>query len=80
MTGDHRIEWIYVYDFQGGQFKYLPQGLSSRANFAFADEDAYAYCDRPICRMGREHCQFQCKRGLIFYAYCSMHGLFKLEI
>lgn len=80
MTSGHRIEWIYVYGFQGGQLKYLPQGLSSKCNVAFADEDAYAYCDRPICRMGREHCQFQCKRGLVFYAYCSRHGLFRLEI
>ena len=80
MRGDHRIEWVYAGGFQGGQLKYLPAGGSSKAQFAFADEDAYAYCDRPVCRMGKEHCQFQCKRGLIFYAYCSRHGLFRLEI
>jgi hypothetical protein len=27
--------------------------------------------------MGRENCQFQCKRGNIIYTYCTKHGLFK---
>lgn|GEM_PF-807992 len=80
MTREHRIEWIYVRGFQGGQLKMLPASGSSKANFSFADEDAYAYCDRPICRMGREHCQFLCKRELIIYAYCSRHGLFRLVL
>ena len=80
MRGSHRIEWVFLQTFQGGQLKYLPQGGSSSCNFAFADEDAYAYCDRPICRMGREHCQFQCKRGLTLYAWCSQHGLFRKTI
>lgn len=80
MEEDHRIKWVYVRGAQGEQFKYLPLRAFAKVNVAFADEDAYAYCDRPICRMGREHCHFQCKRGLEIYAYCTRHGLFRLEL
>lgn len=80
MQKDHRIEWLYVRGFQGGQLKMLPPAGSAKANFSFADEDAYAYCDRPICKMGREHCLFQCKREVVLYAYCSRHGLFRLAL
>ncbi len=80
MRGDHRIEWMYLRTYQGGILKYLPEGGRSVANFALGDEDAYVYCDRDVCRMGREHCQFVCKRGNIAYAYCSRHGLMRLEL
>ncbi len=80
MRGAHRIEWMYLRTYQGGILKYLPEGTRSFANFALGDEDAYVYCDRDVCRMGREHCQFVCKRGNIAYAYCSRHGLMRLEL
>lgn len=80
MEKDHRIEWIYMRTFQGGQLKILPPGSRSFANFSFADNDAFVYCDRDICRMGREHCQFLCKRGMVVYAYCSKHGLFRMVL
>ena len=77
---DHRIAWIYLYTYQGGQMKFLPPGARPVAQFALADEDAYVYCDRPVCRMGREHCQFECKRGMTAYAYCTEHGLLRLPL
>lgn len=80
MTSDHCIEWVYLHSFQGGQFKKLSLNRRSYATFAFADEDAYVYCDRDICKMGREFCQFECKRGLVVFAYCSQHGLFAKEL
>ena len=80
MDPEHRIEWMYLRTFQGGQLKYLPERSRSMMQFAFADEDAYVYCDRDVCRMGREHCQFECKRGMVAYAYCSRHGLFRLPL
>ena len=80
MQPEHRIEWIYLRTYQGGQLKYLPEKSRSAAHFSFADEDAYVYCDREICRMGREHCQFECKRGMTAYAFCSVHGLIKLVL
>lgn len=80
MRDDHRIEWIYLRTYQGGILKYMPLKSRSFANFALGDEDAYVYCDRDVCRMGREHCQFACKRGNIAYAYCSRHGLMRLEL
>lgn len=78
MADGHRIEWMYLRTFQGGQLKFLPAGTRSIAHFSLADDDAYVYCDRDICRMGREHCQFACKRGMEVYAYCSVHGLMRL--
>lgn len=78
MRGEHRIEWIYYRTFQGGQLKYLPEKGRSVCVFSFADEDSFVYCDRDVCRMGHEHCQFCCKRGNEIYAYCSVHGLIKL--
>lgn len=80
MDEDHRIEWIYMRTFQGGQLKILPPSSRSFANFSFADYDAFVYCDREICKMGREHCQFLCKRGMVAYAYCSKHGLFRMVL
>ena len=79
MDSGHAIEWMYLHTFQGGQLKYLPQKGESAALFAMAGEDAFAFCDREVCRMGWEHCAFQCKRGHAAYAYCSEHGLFKLQ-
>lgn len=80
MWEEHRIEWVYLRTFQGGQMKYLPAKTRSQVNFCFGDEDAYVYCDRPVCRMGREHCQFECKRGMTVYAYCNVHGLIRMVL
>lgn len=78
MTQDHHIQWIYLRTYQGGQLKYLPRPGESAALFSMAGEDAYSFCDREVCRMGWEHCLFQCKRGHVAYAYCNQHGLFRL--
>ena len=43
--------------------------------FAMADEDAFVYCDRPICKIVKAHCMFQCKQGLVIYVYCNVHVL-----
>lgn len=75
---DHRIEWIYARTFQGGQLKFLPPRSRSIAHFSFADHDSFVYCDRDVCKMGREHCQFLCKRGMVVYAYCNKDGLFRM--
>lgn len=80
MDHHHSIEWVYLRTFQGGQLKYLTKGRRSIVQFAFADEDAYVYCDRQLCKMGNDLCQFQCKRGLTAYAYCSQHGLFSMTL
>ena len=79
MTEEHRVEWIFLHTFQGGQMKYLPLRGESAALFAMANEDAFVFCDRDVCRMGWEHCLFQCKRGHTAYAYCSQDGLYRLN-
>jgi len=80
MSKEHHIKWIYLYTFQGGQLKYLSSTNEPKATFAMADEDAFVYCDRPICKMGQDHCMFQCKRSLAIYAYCNLHGLWKTRM
>ncbi|WP_405054262.1 desulfoferrodoxin family protein [Telmatospirillum sp.] len=75
MTSDHYVDWIWLRSFEGGHLKYLNPGQDPEASFALSDEDAFGYCDQPICKMGRGHCMFQCKRGYAAYAHCTKHGL-----
>ncbi|HFZ8993977.1 TPA: desulfoferrodoxin family protein [Citrobacter freundii] len=75
MEPDHHLEWIFVYTFQGGQFKFLQPNALPEATFALAGEDAYVYCDRPVCK-GRQ-CKFNCKRGFVAYTWCNQHGLWQ---
>lgn len=80
MTKDHHIEWVYLRTSEGGQFKRMKLNKEPEANFSMADDDAYAYCNRPICNMGRRHCNFKCKRGFAAYIYCNIHGLWKTQM
>lgn len=76
MSEEHRIEWIYLRTAQGGQFKRLTVNRFPSASFALTDEDAYAYCNRKVCK----NCVFHCKRDFAAYAYCNQHGLWKTQI
>ncbi|MCI8661009.1 MAG: hypothetical protein HFG54_12340 [Lachnospiraceae bacterium] len=75
LTEKNRIGWIALFTYEGLQMKFLKGTFSSSAIFALAGEDAYSFCNRQICRMGREHCPFQCKRGWRIYAWCAGCGL-----
>lgn len=77
MSTEHHLEWIYIYTFQGGQFQFLRPGALPEATFALAGNDAYVYCDRPVCKGNR--CKFNCKRGFTAYSWCNQHGLWKLS-
>jgi len=82
MTEEHHIEWVYLYTFQGGQLKHLNATQEPKVTFAMAEEDAFVYCDRPICKMsqGEGNCMFRCKRNMVVYAYCNLHGLWKTRM
>jgi superoxide reductase len=75
METEHHLAWIYIYTFQGGQFKFLQPGDSPEAIFALSGKDAYVYCDRPVCKGNR--CKFNCKRGFTAFSWCNQHGLWK---
>lgn len=77
MTQEHHLTWIYIYTFQGGQFKFLQPGDMPEATFALAEKDAYVYCDRPVCKGSK--CKFNCKRGFTAYCWCNQHGLWKIS-
>ncbi|MFX3619425.1 MAG: desulfoferrodoxin family protein [Sporolactobacillus sp.] len=75
MTRKHHIEWVYLRTAQGGQLKYLTLNQYPQITFALSDEDAYAYCNRSVCK----DCVFHCKRGFAAYAYCNKDGLWKVQ-
>lgn len=75
MSAEHHIEWIYLRTFQGGQMKYLTTKGKSVTMFSLANEDAFVFCGRDVCK----YCKYQCKRGHYAYAYCNQHGLFELK-
>ena len=78
MDGMHSLEWIYLYTFQGGQLKFINGFTTPTVTFALADEDAYVFCDRPVCLGSR--CKFNCKKGFTAYAYCNRDGLWKTTL
>lgn len=80
MTEEHHIEWVYLRTSEGGQFKRMKRNIDPEVNFSLTDDDGYSYCNRPICNMGRRHCNFQCKRGFAAYIYCNVHGLWKTQM
>ena len=80
MTKEHGIGWIALFTYEGLQMKFLGGSRTSSVTFALAGEDAYSFCNRQICRMGREHCQFKCKRGWQIYGWCTVHGLYRLVL
>ncbi|MPN48296.1 hypothetical protein SDC9_195903 [bioreactor metagenome] len=68
--------WLALKTFTGLQLKYVIPGKKPPLVFAFADEDAYAYCDEDPCLS----CTFHCKRGFVLYAYLEDCGLVSLPL
>lgn len=66
---DAAVEWACIKTFTGMQTKYALPGKRSPLVFAFADEDAFCYCDKNPCI----ECKFRCKAGMV--AYVSVTGL-----
>ncbi len=50
MNTEHHIEWIYLRTFQGGQMKYLSSKSKSVTMFSLANEDAFVFCGRDVCK------------------------------
>ena len=71
VTWNHResgdVLWVVLKTFTGIQIKYVIPDKEPEVMFAFADEDAYCYCDYSPC----EECVFRCKHGFVLYAYCG---------
>ena len=70
-TSAHPLRWVALKTVTGVQLKYVLPGKKPPLVFAFADEDAYAYCNEDPCRA----CTFRCKRGFHLYAYLDGLGL-----
>ncbi|MDO4854195.1 MAG: hypothetical protein Q4A43_02050 [Coriobacteriia bacterium] len=64
-------KWFALKTFTGMQMKYVQPKKWPPIVFAFADEDAFAYCDRNPCL----ECQFRCKTGMELYCYVPKIGL-----
>ena len=72
----YALKWVCVKTFTGMQVKYVTEKKRSPLIFAFADEDAFAYCDKMPC----EECAFRCKSGFYAYACISGVGIVKIPI
>lgn len=71
-----RLRWAALKTFTGIQVKYAQPGKYPPLVFAFADEDAYVYCDRAAC----VECSFRCKSGFMLYAYFEGVGIVAMPL
>ena len=71
---NYSLAWVALKTFTGTQLKYVTPGKFSPLTFAFADEDAYCYCDSDPC----EECMFRCKYGMVAYVYVNNLGLVRM--
>lgn len=71
----HRIEWVCLKTFTGMQLKYVLPKKRSPLTFAFADEDAFVYCNKTPC----DECAFRCKSGFVLYAKISGIGIARMS-
>lgn len=72
----YTLEWVCLKTFTGLQMKYVTPKKRSPLIFAFADEDAFAYCDKAPC----EECAFRCKAGFVAYACIANLGIVRAPI
>lgn len=63
--------WVCLKTFTGHQTKYITPDKKEPLVFAFADEDAFAYCHDIPCR----ECVFRCKSGFEIYVYVEKIGI-----
>ena len=68
--------WFAIKSFTGFQLKYIQPKKYPPIVFAFADEDAYAYCNKSPCK----ECQFRCKTGMRLYCYVPSIGLLERDL
>lgn len=75
-TETYAIDWVALKTFTGIQMKYLLPNKKSPLIFAFAQEDAFAYCNKMPC----DECAFRCKRGMYAYIHVKGLGVVKMPI
>lgn len=75
-ANNNQISWVYLKTFTGTQLKYVYPQKRSPLIFAFADEDAFAYCDKSPC----EECVFRCKSGFVAYVCISELGVVRMPL
>lgn len=72
----YEIEWVCLKTFTGMQLKYPLPKKRPQLIFAFAQEDAFSYCDKTPC----EECMFKCKSGFAAYVSVRNLGIVKMPI
>ncbi len=73
---ERSLEWVLLKTFTGTQLKYALPGKRSPLLFAFADEDAFCYCDKNPC----VECTFRCKKGMVAYAAIRNLGVVRMPL
>ncbi|CDD58358.1 putative uncharacterized protein [Eggerthella sp. CAG:298] len=72
--GTDQPTWIAIKTYAGMQLKYVKPGEKPPIIFAFAQEDAYCYCNYSPCK----DCVFRCKFGFKIYYHFEQAGLIGL--
>lgn len=74
---DHKVKviWVAVKTFTGAQIKYVMPESKQELLFAFAEEDAYCYCDYSPC----QECVFRCKHGFVIYVFLNNEALVRMS-
>lgn len=75
-SDEYAIDWVAVKTFTGIQVKYVIPKKHSPLVFAFADEDAFAYCDKDPCI----ECKFRCKAGMVAYIAVRNLGIVRMPL
>lgn len=70
------LRWAALKTFTGLQVKYPLPNKRPPLVFALADEDAYVYCDEPVCK----ECTFRCKQGLVLYGAFAGVGIVRVPL
>lgn len=71
----YQMEWACLKTFTGMQMKYVLPDKKPPLIFAFADEDAFVYCDKKPC----DECAFRCKSGFVLYAKITGLGIVRMS-
>lgn len=73
---EYTVEWVCLKTFTGTQLKYAMPKKRPPLLFAFADEDAFVYCDKSPC----DECAFRCKSGFVAYIRIKNLGIVRMPL
>jgi superoxide reductase len=88
MTAEHFIEWIALVNDNKTEIVHLKPGMEPKAEFTcYIGEDETPFTgknDEIVPNCEGQPCNFVCRsknaKEVVVYAYCNIHGLWKVEL